>query len=242
MIIKEVQPKTILSVSKIYPYVINPYTGCQHNCSYCYAHFMKRFSGHKEPWGQFVDAKVNAPELLKSEIAKKKKARVWISGVCDPYQPLEGKYRLARQCLQLLAQNDWPVTVQTRSPLVLRDMDILKRGKEFEVGLSVTTADDGIRKLFEPAAPSIKERIRALDELHRAGIRTFVMIAPLLPGAEGLAELLAGKVDRVIYDRMNYHYADWVYRKYGLEEFLTEAYFARTEERLAAAFKKLEVG
>jgi DNA repair photolyase len=238
MIIKEVQPKTILSVSKVYPYVINPYTGCQHNCSYCYAHFMKRFSGHKEPWGQFVDAKVNAPDLLRLEITKKKKGRVWISGVCDPYQPLEGKYKLARQCLQLLAQNDWPVTVQTRSPLVLRDIDILKRGKEFEVGMSVTTADDGIRKLFEPAAPPIKERIRALDELHRAGIRTFVMIAPILPGAEGLAELLAGKVDHVIYDRMNYHYADWVYRNYGLEEFLTEAYFVRTEERLATAFNK----
>jgi len=236
MIIKEIQSKTILSASKVYPYVINPYTGCQHNCSYCYAHFMKRFTGHKEPWGQFVDVKVNAPELLKREILRKKKERVWISGVCDPYQPLEGKYKLTRQCLEILAEHDWPVTVQTRSPLVLRDVDILKKGKDFEVGFSVTTGEDTIRKLFEPQAPPIERRINALDELHRAGIRTFVMIAPMLPGAEGLAEALAGKVDHVLFDRMNYHYGDWVYRKYGLEEYLSDEFFAATEARLAAAF------
>ena len=242
MIIKEIQSKSILSVSKVYPYVINPYTGCQHNCSYCYAHFMKRFSGHKEPWGQFVDVKVNAPDLLRLDIARKKKNRVWISGVCDPYQPLEGKYKLTRQCLEILAQNEWPVTVQTRSPLVLRDLDILITGKDFEVGLSITTADDGIRKLFEPNAPPIKERVRALDELHQAGIRTYVMIAPILPGAEGLPEILAGRVDHMIWDRMNYHYADWVYRKYGLEDKMTDDYFYRTERTLSSAFAEMGIG
>ncbi len=241
MIIKEIQSKSILSISKIYPYVINPYTGCQHNCSYCYAHFLKRFTGHKEAWGQFVDVKVNAPDLLGREITKKKKDRVWISGVCDPYQPLEGKYKLTRQCLEILAENDWPVTVQTRSPLVLRDMDILTIHKDLEVGLSITTADDGIRKLFEPNAPPIKERVRVLNELHQAGIRTFVMIAPILPGAENLAEIMAGKVDHMIFDRMNYHYADWVYRKYGLEDKMTDDYFYRTERTLSLAFAKLGI-
>ncbi len=241
MIIKEIQSKSILSASKVYPYVINPYTGCQHNCVYCYAHFMKRFTGHKEPWGQFVDVKMNAPGLLGREITRKKKDRVWISGVCDPYQPLEAKYTLTRQCLEILAANDWPVTVQTRSPLVLRDMDILQKGVDFDVGLSITTADDDIRKLFEPYAPPIRERVRALDELHRAGIRTFVMIAPILPKAESLAEILVGKVDTVILDRMNYHYADWVYRKHGLEEFLTDDYFSETEQALSSAFAKMGI-
>jgi len=161
---------------------------------------MKRFTGHLEAWGQFVDVKINAPDLLRREITKKKPGKVWISGVCDPYQPLEAKYKLTRQCLEILAQNNWPVVVQTRSPLVLRDIDILKEGRDFEVGLSITTADDSIRKLFEPDAPAIKDRVRALDELHKAGIRTYVMIAPMLPGAEGLAEILAGKVDYVIVD------------------------------------------
>ncbi len=236
MLVKEIQSKTILSASQVYPYVINPYVGCQHGCTYCYAKFMKRFTGHKEPWGQFVDVKINAPDLLRREITRKKRDRVWISGVCDPYQPLEGRYKLTRQCLAILAEHDWPVTVQTRSALVLRDIDILKMGKDFEVGLSVTTADDGMRKIFEPNAPPIPQRIRALDELHRAGLTTYAMIAPMLPGAEGLAQLLAGKVDYVRLDRLNYHHGDWVYKKHSVQDQMTDAYFSRTEHALTTAF------
>jgi hypothetical protein len=97
----------------------------------------------------------------------------------------------------------------------LRDIDIIKDAQDFEVGFSVTTADERIRRIFEPHAPPIHDRISALDELHRAGVRTYAMIAPVLPGAEGLAELLKGKIDYSLIDRMNYHYADWVYRKSG---------------------------
>ena len=89
VIVRETQAKAILSVSKIYDYALNPYTGCEHACSYCYARFMKRFTGHKEPWGEFVDAKMNAPDLLAIEIGRKTRGTVWVSGVCDPYQPLE---------------------------------------------------------------------------------------------------------------------------------------------------------
>jgi DNA repair photolyase len=241
LIIKEVQAKSILSVSKVYDYVINPYVGCQHGCSYCYARFMKRFTGHKEPWGEFVDVKINAPDLLPAEIARKKPGRIWVSGVCDPYQPLEARYELTRRCLGILAQSNWPVKVQTRSPLVLRDMDILKQGRDFEVGLSVTTADDGIRKLFEPKAPAIRDRVRALDELHKAGIRTYAMIAPMLPGAEGLPEILEGKADYVLVDRMNYDHADWVYRKYSLDDKMTDDFFHRTGRELAFSCGKLGI-
>jgi DNA repair photolyase len=230
LIVKEVLAKTILSPSKIYPWVINPYTGCQHGCSYCYARFMKRVTGHREPWGGFVDVKINAPDLLRVEIQKKKRGRVWVSGVCDPYQPLEAQYRLTRQCLEILVQHEWPVIIQTRSPLVLRDMDIIRDARDIEVGLSVTTADDSIRKLFEPDAPPIPDRIQALEELHHAGIRTYAMIAPVLPGAEGLAGLLKGKIDYVLIDRMNYHYADQVYRNYGLEDKLSDEYFYRVRK------------
>jgi len=241
MIVKEIQAKSILSKSQVYPYVINPYVGCQHGCTYCYARFMKRFSGHKEEWGQFVDVKINAAELLKKEIAHKKAATVWISGVCDPYQPLEKKYRLTRQCLEILAQHDWPVAIQTRSPLILRDLDILVQGKHFKAGLSITTADDAVRQIFEPNASSIEERLMALDKMHKAGITTYAMIAPLLPGAELLPEALAGKVDSVIIDRMNYHYGDWVYRKYGMIDKNKDAYFEQTEMILKAAFAKLGI-
>jgi len=238
MIVREIQARSILVRSKIYDYVINPYAGCQHACTYCYAHFMKRFSGHQEPWGQYVDVKVNAAELLQKEMGKKPAGRVWVSGVCDPYQPLESRYRLTGRCLEALIRHDWPVTIQTRSALVLRDLEILKQSSSLEAGMSVTTADEQVRRLFEPSAPPVPERLRALDELHSSGIRTFAMIAPLLPGAEGLAAALAGKVDRVLIDSMNYHYADWVYKKYHLENALTAAFFARVSGELASVFRR----
>ena len=124
---------------------------------------------------------------------------------------------------------------------MLRDVDILQKGREFDVGMSITTADDAIRKLFEPNAPPIRERVRALEELHHAGIRTYAMIAPILPGAESLAELLAEKVDYVILDRMNYHYADWVYRKYRLEDSMNDDFFSLTEQTLSSAFSRLGI-
>lgn len=242
MIVRERTARSILSKSKVYDYVINPYTGCAHGCYYCYAHFMKRFTGHSENWGEFVDVKINAPELLRTEIRKKRKSgRIWMSGVCDPYQPLERRYRLSRQCLEIMVEHRWSLTIQTRSSLVLRDIDILEDADNAEVGLSIPTADDRIRKIFEPRAPKIEERIEGLDRLHRAGIKTFAMLAPLLPGSDRLPERLLGKVDYVLVDRMNYNYGDWVYRKYRLEKAMEEAFFLRTSTALASAFRKMNI-
>jgi DNA repair photolyase len=238
LIVKEIQAKAILSKSAIHPYTLNPYTGCQHGCTYCYARFMRRFTGHKEPWGQFVDVKVNAAQLLRKEIRTKSPASVWMSGVCDPYQPVEARYRLTRQCLETFAEHDWPVVVQTRSPLVLRDLDVLRSGSYFEVGFSITTADDDIRTLFEPCAPPIAARIDSLAKLHAAGIRTFAMIAPMLPGAEGLADVLIGKIDRLLLDRMNYHHADAIYRKNGLMEFLGPEYYDETADNIMSVCRQ----
>jgi DNA repair photolyase len=217
MIVREINARNILSRSKIFEYTVNAYTGCQHACTYCYARFMKRFTGHREAWGEFIDVKINAPMLLLKEIQRKPKGRVWMSGVCDPYQPLESKYRLTGRCLEILIEHGWPVTIQTRSPLVLRDLKLLKRSPDVEVGISITTADEEMRKIFEPHAPPIKERVRALAELHSAGVSTFAMVAPALPGAGGLVDILPGKADRVMIDRLNYHYADRVFRRHGLE-------------------------
>jgi DNA repair photolyase len=186
---------------------------------------MKRFTGHKESWGHFVDVKINAPDLLRKEITKKQMGTVWMSGVCDPYQPLEAQYKLSRQCLDILVQNNWPVAIQTRSPLVLRDMDIFKKSRTIEVGLSITTSNDQIRKAFEPSAPSIMERLKTIEALRESGIRTYVMIAPILPEAEKLIRILAGKVDYIIIDRMNYCYADRIYGEYGWREKNTDEYF-----------------
>ncbi len=241
MIVREIFSKAVLSKSQIYDYAINPYVGCSHSCRYCYAAFMRRFTGHKEKWGEFVDVKINAPELLAREIKRKRMGRVWVSGVCDPYQTAEKKYKLTRKCLEILAENQWPVTIQTKSPLVLRDIDILERFNGIEVGFSIATADEKIRKLFEAGTPPIKERIHVLNVLHSRGIRTFAMIAPLLPGADGLLEELSGKVDHVLIDRLNYFYANRIYRENNLEWAKESSFFIQQAVELKEEFERKDI-
>ena len=238
MIVDEVYAKTILSKSKVFDYTINPYIGCEHSCTYCYARFMKRFTDHKEEWGKFVDVKVNAASLLQREIKKKRPGVVWISGVCDPYQPLEKEYELTKRCLEILLKHSWPVTVQTKSPLVLRDVESLRKFDEVEVGLTITTADENIRKIFEPNSPSVEQRIETLEKLHSAGVKTFAMVAPLLPKTEGLATQLSGKADYVLIDKMNYHYADRTYKRHRLEYAMTKNFFTGKKIELANEFEK----
>jgi DNA repair photolyase len=236
MIVREIFAKSILSKSKIQDYTINPYVGCSHSCRYCYAVFMRKYTGHKEKWGEFVDIKVNAPELLAREVKKKPIGRVWVSGVCDPYQAAEKRHRLTVRCLEILLEHQWPVTIQTKSSLVLRDIEVLEKLKDLEVGFSITTADEKIRKIFEPGASPIKERIRALDVLHSRGIKTFVMIAPILPGSEGLIEELPGKVDNILIDRLNYSYANRIYMKYKMEWAKEAPFFIQKAEELKEGF------
>jgi len=238
MIVNEVYAKTILSKSKVFDYTINPYIGCEHGCTYCYARFMRRFTDHKEEWGKFVDVKVNAASLLQREIKKKRPGVVWISGVCDPYQPLEREYELTKRCLQILLTHSWPVTVQTKSPLVLRDVESLRKIDKVEVGLTITTADENIGKIFEPNSPPVEQRIETLEKLHSTGVKTFAMIAPLLPKTEGLATQLSGKVDYVLIDKMNYHYADRTYERHRLEYAMTKDFFTQKKNELANAFEK----
>jgi len=238
MKIREIKAKSILSKSQVYDYALNPYVGCQHGCVYCYAKFMKRFTGHRERWGKFVDIKINAPELLAYEVKRKKVGRVWISGVCDPYQPLEKRYMITKRCLMILVENGWPFTVQTKSSLVLRDIGILKGSNDVEVGFTITTADERIRKIFEPGTPLSGKRIAALAKLYSEGIKTFAMVAPILPGAEGLVTALNGKVAYVILDRLNYHYADWAYKRYGLQGAMEDGFFSQKGGELKIAFER----
>jgi DNA repair photolyase len=241
MITREVLAKAILSKSKVQEYTINPYIGCSHACRYCYAAFMKRFTGHRERWGEFVDVKLNAAALLAKEIQRKPRGRVWISGVCDPYQSAERRYELTQKCIEILVEHQWPVTIQTKSPLVLRDIEILCRFKDVEVGLSITTADESMRKIFEPGAPPIDKRVHALDVLHSRGIKTFAMIAPILPGAEGLIEQLPGKVDNILIDRLNYSYANRVYTQHNLEWAKGDAFFVQKGEELEMGFRRQNI-
>jgi DNA repair photolyase len=240
-VVREVEAKSVLNKSKIYDYCVNAYTGCAVGCLYCYARlFIPRYSGHAEPWGTFVDAKVNAPDVLRRQLRRGKRGEVWVSSVCDCYQPLEEKYRLTRKCLEALLEVQWPVRIQTKSVLVLRDLDLFKRFRDLEVAFTVATDDEKIARLFEPGASPIAERIIALGHLREAGVRTMAFVGPLLPGdPAALAAALFGKVDRVLVDRMNYlDRLRGFYDRVGLAAAATETFFAEMKRRYAEELGK----
>lgn len=239
-VVREIEAKSILNPSKIYDYCVNPYTGCEVLCAYCYAAlFMRRYSGHSEPWGGFVDAKVNAPARLAEQVVRAKKGTIWFASVCDPYQPLEERFALTRRSLEVLAGRDFPVVIQTKSARVRRDLDVIRRIAAVEVGFSVATEDETVIRLFERASSPVLERIEVLREFKAAGIPTYAFAGPLLPGnPERLAALLAGAVDRVLIDRMNYvPTVRAVYARHGLLDALTDGFFRTQSARLARALR-----
>jgi DNA repair photolyase len=180
--VKEIKAKSIITKSNLdVDYVINPYVGCQHACVYCYARFMKRFTNHLEPWGEFVDVKINAPELIPQNTYKYKGKSIMLSSVTDPYLPLERHYKLTRQILEKLIPLEPELFVLTKSDLILRDIELLKQFKHCGAGFSISTLDDNLRAEIEPAASPIQDRILALKVLKNAGIRNFVFLSPMLP-------------------------------------------------------------
>jgi len=192
VIVREVACKTILNRSAIDDYSLNCYTGCTHACAYCYARYMQRFHPHQEPWGEFVDVKVNAVEALKRQLRRAAPGEVFVSSACDGWQPIEAERRLTRRCCELLLERGFSVNVLTKSTLVLRDLDIFagrvagaKRSvpqvPRARVGVTVTTLDETLAALWEPAASTVAERFRVIEEARRAGLRTAIMFGPLLP-------------------------------------------------------------
>jgi DNA repair photolyase len=157
-------------------YTANFYKGCTHGCVYCYAPSLIH---DDREWGSYVDVKVNAPRTLERELRSLELEEVFLSSASDPYQPIEARYRVTRRCLEILQRNRFPVSVLTRSPLVLRDLDILKKMDWLSVGMSITTVPT---REFEPGVPPLQRRIDTLKKLHDEGIRTRVSLAPVIPG------------------------------------------------------------
>jgi DNA repair photolyase len=179
-IVRETVCKTILNRSGLSDYSLNCYTGCTHGCSYCYARFMERFHPHDEPWGEFVDVKVNAVEVLKRQLRRAQPGSVFVSSACDGWQPVEAQWRLTRRCCELLLERGFRLHVLTKSGLVLRDLDLFA-GQPVQVGVTLTTLDERLRELWEPSAASIRERLEVIEAARRAGLPTTVMFGPLLP-------------------------------------------------------------
>lgn len=167
---------------------LNPYVGCAHGCVYCYASFMGRFTGHEEAWGTFVDARANVAEVLAREVRRGRSGRVLLASVTDAWQPVERERRLTRACLEVLAGSGLSLAALTKSDLVVRDVDVLRAfggllgDAEVSVGFTVTTLSDELASILEPAAPSPSRRLDALERLAAGGIRTWVFVAPILPG------------------------------------------------------------
>ena len=201
---------------------------------------MKRFTGHLEPWGEFIDVKVNAPLLLKNQLKRAKPGVVALSTVTDPYQPIEKKYQLTRRCLEALLEGEFSVNLLTRSPLCLRDIDLLKQFGNIEAGFSIATQDEGIRKILEPHSPSIDSRVKALRTLHREKIRTYAFVGPMLPlDPKALVAMLEGAIDEVLIDRLNYpNKVKAIYRRAKLDRYLEEDYFHLVGAELKERFEK----
>ncbi len=173
--------KTALSPSNLpgLDFALNPYFGCSHSCLYCYAPFV--LHQPRNDWGKTVKAKVNVAKILACEV-RKKAGVIGIGTVTDPYQEGEERLQLTRKCLMELLKADLPISILTKSPLVVRDVDLLSKLRKAEVGVTITTQFDDLASRFEPGAPPPSERLRAVKQLIVAGIDTYVLIGPILPG------------------------------------------------------------
>ena len=158
-------------------YVINPYVGCTHACMYCYACFMKRFTRHTEEWGTFIDIK-NCDKPI--DINKLKGKSVFLSSVTDCYNIYEVKHKVTRKILEQLVDADCAIDISTKSSLILRDTDLLKRCKNLRVSMSVNTLDEGFKNDMDNAS-SIRDRLNALEKLHHQGIYTVLFMSPIFP-------------------------------------------------------------
>lgn len=179
IITKEIEAKNIINKSNL-PlggYSINPYVGCPHACKYCYACFMKRFTGHKEEWGTFLDiknwSKIKNPKKYKGEI-------LLIGSVTDPYNPLEEKYLRTKMLIEQLKNSGGKLMICTKSDLILRDLDLLKSIPDVTVSFSINTLDEDFKKDMDEAV-SIERRLNAMKEIYNAGIRTVCFVSPIFP-------------------------------------------------------------
>ena len=205
-VVNEIRAKHILTKTRLpgADYVINHYSGCAHACVYCYARFVCRWRKGKEKWGDFVDVKTNAPELVKKE-SEGKTGTVFLSSVSDPYQPIEKKYKLTRRVLQNL-NRDMKLSVLTKSDLITRDIDLFREFKQHDLGLTITTMDESVRRVFEPGSSSSERRLAALRKLKQAGLTTYVFIGPILPYLTDMDEIMektAAYADKFMFEDLN---------------------------------------
>lgn len=235
----EYEAKKLIQKSKIpsIDYVINPYTGCTFACAYCYASFSGRLVGEPvKNWGNFVFVKRNAIELAQNELRKmsdeKRNGTILLSSVTDPYQSPESKFRATRGILEALVRNQYQglVRILTKSPLVLRDIDLLARLPRVEVGMTVTSTDDRVSRWLEVRAPRASQRLQALTALHHAGISTFAFVGPLLPHFKTNPNLLDTLFQRLSQSGIHEIYMEHINLKQYIRERMNPVLIAESLE------------
>lgn len=213
--VKNIVSKSILSKAQGYldigfTHSLNPYSGCIFACSYCYVREMPIQTFKDTPWGTWLELKTNAAEIYRSELRGLRRAskpvNLFMSSATDPYQPIERKAEVTRAILQAMLE-DPPdlLQIQTRSPLITRDLDLLvqlSKKCELLVSITVETDREDMKRVFAPYAPGIKLRLKALSILHQAGIRTQAAISPVLPFTPNFPAALQGIVDRIWIDTL----------------------------------------
>ncbi|MBR2796291.1 MAG: radical SAM protein [Clostridia bacterium] len=204
MVVKEIEVKDIMTKTNlpVSDFAVNPYVGCTHACKYCYASFMKRFTNHPKPWGEFVDVK-HWPEINKPGKYAGKEA--FFCSVTDPYQPLEKKYGRTRELLTQLLPTGISVSISTKSDLILRDLDLIKQFPSAHVSWSINTLDESFRREMDRAV-SIERRFAAMEQFYHAGIQTTCFISPIFPGitdVKAIIERAKGKCNLVWLENLN---------------------------------------
>ncbi len=193
MIIREIETKNVMTKSNlpVADFSVNPYVGCEHACTYCYASFMKRFTNHPEPWGSFVDVKQWTPMKNTGKYAGKE---AFFGSVTDPYQPCEEQFGRTRALLEELQGSGISVSIATKSDLIVRDLDLIKTFPNARVSWSINTLDESFRSEMD-AAVSIERRLAAMRTFHEAGVRTTCFISPIFPGITDPKEIILAAKD-----------------------------------------------
>lgn len=178
-IIKEIEAKSILTKSNlpVCEYSVNPYVGCTHACKYCYASFMKQFTGHSEEWGTFLDVKRWTEIKNPRKYAGKE---LFIGSVTDPYNPQEEQFERTRALLEQLKDSGSKLSIATKSDLIRRDLELIKSFPNARVSWSINTLDENFREDMDSAV-SIERRLAAMKKFHDAGVRTTCFISPIFP-------------------------------------------------------------
>lgn len=258
---KYTNSKTLLNKGtgflKGYSHTLNPYTGCIFGCSYCYVRQLPVQTFRSDNWGEWLNVKENAVSLLEKEL-KREKAKgavtIFMSSSTDPYQPIEFKEEITRSLLKVMVNNppDF-LFIQTRSSLVLRDMDLIKKlGDRVRVSITIETDSDEMRKHFSPHAPPIRGRLKALKVLKENNIATQAAIAPILPSSKDFPATLSKIVDRICID--DYFMGDGsggkrterlgIFQKYkeiGMEKWYEKETYLKLYKRFEKHFKPNQI-